>query len=296
MAQSLMTLIVTALLLLGQSLGIHTGAQPKTVDDLIGAFNDLRASFLEEPAPSDREQAEADPAGVPGETKPAEAKNDVTIETGVLGQKESWETTYYVVDSGREGPIVMVVGGIHGDEPAVALAAERLIKEVEEITHGTVILLPKAHAPAATTKKRYIESDLNQAFPPDLDGENVSMESHLAADIWQLMEEHRPDWLIDLHDESSDATGQTVVYAPAQEDASWAAQAMAAYLNQGIDDPEAVFETESSLVQGSLAQAAAELHGVRTLVLETHRRFTLTERAGWLQSGAEYLLTYLGMR
>ena len=48
MAQSLMTLIVTALLLLGQALGINMGAEPKTVDDLISAFNDLRASFLED--------------------------------------------------------------------------------------------------------------------------------------------------------------------------------------------------------------------------------------------------------
>src|SRR5690606_15159365 len=48
MAQSRMTLIVTALLLLGQTFGINMGAQPKTVDDLISAFNDLRASFLED--------------------------------------------------------------------------------------------------------------------------------------------------------------------------------------------------------------------------------------------------------
>src|SRR5690606_997711 len=62
MAQSLMTLIVTALLLLGQTLGFNMGAQPKTVDDLISAFNDLRASFLEDldgRAASDQQEVDA---------------------------------------------------------------------------------------------------------------------------------------------------------------------------------------------------------------------------------------------
>ncbi len=49
MAQSLLTLIFTGLLLLAQTLGIQTGTERKTVDDLISAFHDLRASFLEEP-------------------------------------------------------------------------------------------------------------------------------------------------------------------------------------------------------------------------------------------------------
>lgn len=62
MAQSLMTLIVTALLLLGQTFGINMGAEPKTVDDLISAFNDLRASFLEDldgRAASDQQEVDA---------------------------------------------------------------------------------------------------------------------------------------------------------------------------------------------------------------------------------------------
>jgi len=43
MAQSLLTLIFTGLLLLAQTLGIQTGTERKTVDDLISAFHDLRA-------------------------------------------------------------------------------------------------------------------------------------------------------------------------------------------------------------------------------------------------------------
>ena len=41
----------------------------------------------------------------------------------------------------------------------------------------------------------------------------------------------------------------------------------------GTRRPDAAFATASGLVDGSLAKAAAELLDVRTLVLETHRRF-----------------------
>lgn len=310
-----MTLILTGLLLLGQSLGINTGSQPKTVDDLLGAFNDLRASFLEEPAPSAEAGAGAD-EGADGEADAGSAVgNDggeetpgVQVETYVIGQAQDWETTYYVVDSGTDGPTVMVVGGIHGDEPAVILASDRLVESVGDISAGRVILLPKANTAAIAAKKRLVGVDLNRAFPR---GEGETVEAPLAAAIWQLAQEYQPDWLIDLHDESSDVTGQTVTHHPAQEEATWAARAMAKALSQGFSgtdsadpaeapevalDPDAAFATASGLVDGSLTKAAAELLDVRTLTLETHRRFTLTERADWLISGTTYLLTYLGMR
>ena len=289
MAQSLMTLILTGLLLLGQTLGIHTGGKPKTIDDLIGAFNDLRASFLEEPAQSNEAVTED---GADAEAE-AEAETEANAKAFVIGQGESWETTYYVVDSGVDGPTVMVVGGLHGDEPAVVLAGDRLVQAAKEITSGKVILVPEANAEAIKAKKRLVGTDLNRAFPR---GEDKTIESPLAREIWRIVEEQRPDWLIDLHDESSDVTGQTVVYHEAQGEASWAARAMAEFLSRELDDPDAAFATASGPVDGSLAKAAAERLDVRTLVLETHRRFTLTQRADWLLSGTTYLLTYLGMR
>lgn len=317
MAQSLMTLILTGLLLLGQSLGIYTSPQPKTVDDLVSAFNDLRASFLEtpgSPAGAANEESSKGAASVESSKSGAHESADsianvdddssvdagVTIESYVIGQGEDWETTYWIVDSGVEGPTVMVVGGLHGDEPAVLLAGERLVEAVGDLARGRVILLPKANVPAITAKKRLVGTDLNRAFPQD---PSDAFESPLAEAIWQLVREYQPEWLIDLHDESSDLTGQTVTHHPAQQEAAWAARAMAEALTaQDSDgqaagqDSDAAFTPASGLAEGSLAHAAAEQLDVRALALETHRRFSLTQRAEWLISGTTYLLTYLGMR
>lgn len=300
MAQSLLTLIFTGLLLLAQTLGIQTGTERKTVDDLISAFHDLRASFLEEPgAKSDAGNAGTAPEspgaqdGRAAGDQPAAAR----VERRVLGAGESWETAYYVIDSGRSGPVVMVVAGLHGDEPAALLAAERLIEQAGEITAGQVVLLPEANAPAVRARKAHTGADLNRAFPVEtVRGEAPAPQEPAAAAIWQLVEQHRPDWLVDLHDESSDVTGQTVVYHEAQPEAAWAAQAMAGHLNEALDEADTAFRTAGGLPSGSLARAAAELFDARALVVETHRRHSLAARSEWLADGVMYLLAYLGMR
>lgn len=296
MAQSLMTLILTGLLLLGQTLGIYTSPKPKTVDDLMSAFNDLRASFLEEPAsPGEGAGLDSDAAGP--EASAPEGDAGAAVTTHVIGQGEEWETTYWVIDSGVDGPTIMVVGGLHGDEPAVILAGERLVEAVGELARGRVILVPKANVPALNAKKRLVGADLDRAFP---EGPANAAKSPIAEAIWQLVREYQPQWLVDLHDESSDETGQTVAHHPQQEDAVWAARAMAEALSLPAAgepaDPDAAYRTAEGLARGSLAQAAAELLDVRALRLETHRRFSLTRRAEWLVTGTTYLLTYLGMR
>ena len=47
----------------------------------------------------------------------------------VLGLGKTWETPIYVNDSGRSGPTVIVTGGVHGNEPAGASAAEQIINQ-----------------------------------------------------------------------------------------------------------------------------------------------------------------------
>lgn len=310
MAQSLMTLIFTGLLLLAQTLGINTGTEPKSVNDLMSAFNDLRASFLEEPgkeeaAPGGKASGTPAQAGESGEPEDKVSQSEgsqaepgtASVESFVLGAGESWETTYYVADSGQDGPTVMVVAGLHGDEPAVTLAAQELIQEIGEVIHGKVILLPEANPAAIAAKKRVAGADLNRAFPTEaVHGEAPVPQEPAAAAIWQLVEEYNPDWLIDLHDESSDVTGQTVVFHDAHEESAWAAQALANHLNEALDEADIAFRTASGPAAGSLAKAAAELLDTRSLTLETHRRHSLSARAGWLTSGVAYLLTYLGMR
>ena len=46
--------------------------------------------------------------------------------TGLLAKGTDWETPFYQRDSGIEGSIVFITGGIHGNEPAGARAAEQI--------------------------------------------------------------------------------------------------------------------------------------------------------------------------
>ena len=46
-----------------------------------------------------------------------------------------WETPVYLIDSGVEGPVFLLVGGVHGDEPAGAVAAGASAADVARF-HG----------------------------------------------------------------------------------------------------------------------------------------------------------------
>jgi predicted deacylase len=65
---------------------------------------------------------------------------------------------------GSGPPEVAVVGGIHGDEPAGARAVEYLHSADLELT-GSVTLVT-ANERALERGVRYVEEDLNRAFPP----------------------------------------------------------------------------------------------------------------------------------
>ena len=49
-----------------------------------------------------------------------------TISEGWLAKGTKWETPFYVRVSGKDGPTVVITGGIHGNEPAGARAAEQI--------------------------------------------------------------------------------------------------------------------------------------------------------------------------
>ena len=46
------------------------------------------------------------------------------LSSGLIAKGTEWEIPYYQRDSGIEGPIVFITGGVHGNEPAGARAAE----------------------------------------------------------------------------------------------------------------------------------------------------------------------------
>ena len=66
----------------------------------------------------------------------------------VLGLGKTWETPIYVNDSGSSGPTVIVTGGVHGNEPAGASAAEQI--RHWPIRSGKLIVIPRLNAVSYT--------------------------------------------------------------------------------------------------------------------------------------------------
>ena len=112
-----------------------------------------------------------------------------------------WETPYYRIESGKPGPTVMIVGGVHGNEPAGAYAAEQIRHWT--IRRGTLVVLPCANRLGRAANIRYVpdrpmeERDLNRNFPRPT---TKTTRGVLAGEIWKLTLAVKPDWVLDLHE------------------------------------------------------------------------------------------------
>ena len=84
---------------------------------------------------------------------------------------------------GDREPEVAIVGGIHGDEPCGVRAVERLIEEQPTVERPVALVIANEHAIEART--RYVDDDLNRAFPGDPDA--ASHEKRLAAELTERL-------------------------------------------------------------------------------------------------------------
>ncbi|MFB6191919.1 MAG: succinylglutamate desuccinylase/aspartoacylase family protein [Haloarculaceae archaeon] len=80
---------------------------------------------------------------------------------------------------GAGEPELAIVGGIHGDEPCGRRAVERLLADDPDVDRPVKLVV--ANEEALERNARYVEEDLNRAFPGDPDG--TTHESRLAAEL-----------------------------------------------------------------------------------------------------------------
>lgn len=90
-----------------------------------------------------------------------------------------------VVDVGPGGPELAVVGGVHGDEPSGVRAVEWLRDADLDLRRGVRTVV--ANPAAVDADERYLDADLNRAFPGDPDAEE--RERRLAARLCSLTED-----------------------------------------------------------------------------------------------------------
>ncbi len=190
-----------------------------------------------------------------------------------------WETELIIVVSPHEGPTVMVIGGIHGDEPAGFMAADSIASWA--VDRGTLLVLPHANVPAISNRSRMAPggSDLNRVFPGDPGGSGTEQ---LAAEIYSVMVEFEPSWVIDLHEadnferELRGALGQTFIYpeASASEDI---AKELLTSVNRTMLLDDYSFILLRGMAPGSAIEAASQL-GADAMIIETCKKMPLNER------------------
>jgi predicted deacylase len=210
-----------------------------------------------------------EPAAIAGALEPA----------GVLGAGTRWATEYYIVDSRRPGPTVLIVAGIHGDERAPPPAARRIVDWA--IARGRLVIVPEANRPALRAGTRYSPAarfpDLNRNFPT---AKAADPRGELAPEIWTLATELRPAWVLDLHEgwgfnhRDKKTMGSSVVLVPDDrvlERTRPVAEKLRVRVNGTIQDRTKHFTLIEPGPAGSFARSITERMGIPSFVFETTR-------------------------
>ncbi|MEC8941477.1 MAG: succinylglutamate desuccinylase/aspartoacylase family protein, partial [Verrucomicrobiota bacterium] len=203
------------------------------------------------------------------------------IASGILAAGTKWETPYHVIEGSQPGPTVFLAGGLHGNEPAGARAAEQI--RHWPILRGRLVVLPQANQPGLRAGTRHLpelakaEADLNRNFPRTGAGDEAS--SIVGKAIWTLVQKLKPDWVIDLHEGyhfhqiQSKSVGSTILASrPGDQRTRPVVTRMLAAVNATIADPGKHFVPLRGTANGSLTRAAAERLGSNSLILETTTR------------------------
>lgn len=241
----------------------------------------------ERSAPADGGSVSKPPAATPG----------VKVETLAAGTK--YATPLYIIRSNQPGPVVMIVGGVHGNEEAGYEAARKISKYT--VSRGTLLVIPEANRLAIQANRRYAsgETDLNRAFPQS---SGSTPKTVLARAIYDAVKQYDVDWLMDLHEgydyyknKDTDSVGQTLIYYPASSTQS-TAESIVAGLNQDISSSYRQFSLLRYPVKGSLARAAGEHLGVHSMIFETCDNPSLSTRVNYQTQAVKILLDKLDMR
>ncbi|MPZ49470.1 MAG: hypothetical protein GEU75_09270 [Dehalococcoidia bacterium] len=108
------------------------------------------------------------------------------------------ETDLYIFGSGKPGNVLMVLGGVHGNEPGGWFGAERLLDSLRPAT-GAFLVVPYANRLATRDFVRTTPElgDLNRLYPGDPIGLPMA---RMAYEITETASEFHVNHLIDMHE------------------------------------------------------------------------------------------------
>lgn len=114
-----------------------------------------------------------------------------------------------VIRGRAQGPTVLLLGGVHGDEYEGQIALAKMARALEaQDVAGTLIVLSSTNLPAALADNRLSPVDnvnLNRAFPGDASGTPTQMIAHYIEEVLLPA----CDYVIDLH-----SGGSSLDYLP----------------------------------------------------------------------------------
>ena len=228
---------------------------------------------------------------------PKTAEAALSTKTVTLAQGTKYATELFVIDSGVPGPVVMIVGGVHGNETAGYKAAAQ-VKDYS-IKKGKLLVIPQANKRAVAAHVRAIGgADLNRDFPTS---KTDSADNTLSKAIFNVVKTYNVDWVMDMHEginyekvTSSTSVGQSLIYYPNTQTKDIVTKIQAS-LNSGISTSYKDFSLLRYPVSGSLASAAAKVYGANSFIFETCSKDLLSTRINYQLKAAKMLLSYLNM-
>lgn len=135
-------------------------------------------------------------------------------------ERDALGVTVYIAAGNADGPVLTVLGAVHGDEyeGPVAIAELLATLPIDQMA-GTLIAVPVVNVPAYDAGRRTSpedDKDLARCFPGDPDGTPSERRAHLIASECIAV----ADTLIDLHSGGVALDGTLLVGYTATEDAA----------------------------------------------------------------------------
>ncbi len=207
------------------------------------------------------------------------------IKQDIIGQHEVYETPYYILIGKKTTPVMILDGGIHGDEIAAFMACDTIIKYIN-VLEGTLIIIPKLNIQACNKDVREINMDFNHAFPGNISSDIY--EFQLAYEFMWLVDSVKPDIIINLHEahtkyeegaqfDSEKAYGQIVISCiqPFEKMLLDGVE----HMNQKIPEEQYKFHPHyySFREYSSLDNFVSKFH-ITSYTIETFRGFNIEDR------------------
>jgi predicted deacylase len=225
------------------------------------------------------------------------------IKEYALGYNDVYQTPYFVLRGKTESPKMLVHGGMHGDEVAGYMACDTLIKNIN-LLEGTLIIIPKLNILACNQDRRYINIDLNHAFPGDISSDIY--EYRLAYEMMWLVDSIKPDLVINLHEamnkydtefqnDSMNAYGQIIItcikpYESMLENALNGMNALIPRFDYNFHVHYYMYSEHSSM------DNFITKFGIKSYTIETYRGFPVEDRVKLQVIAVLQFMKALGMK